>query len=93
MFHGKATGALNRSCLKPGTVGQRVTAELMSTYNASHGADDAKRRFTSLFTPKHCTKQMTYLEETYLGKTGAIIKRRAEELKVGDHPEGERLTH
>lgn len=93
MFHGKATGAMNLSYLKPGTIGQGVTAELTSTYNASHGADNAKRRLTSLFTPKHCIKQITYLEETYLGKTGAIIKRRAEELNVGDNPEGKRLTH
>lgn len=84
---------MNLSYLKRGTIGQWVTAELMSTYHASHGADNAKRRLTSLLTPKHCIKQITYLEETYLGKTEAIIKRRAEELKLSDNPEGKQLTH
>lgn len=58
------------------------------TSEASHGADAAEPRPISFSAPRRCIKQITYLEETYLGKREGMITKRAEELKLGDSTGG-----
>lgn len=38
-------------------------------------------------------KQITYLEETYLGKAEGIIKERAEEVELGDSTGGKKVEN